>query len=120
MTQTATVGPLLVTVDAHELQSPGWNLMRQMFPRFVEEMELGRFVRNLVRDGHYAGLRGHHHQLPDGRTSDYQFDVYLLDTPPRPDESACLPVGAADETTPPGVAALIERTQIRRAEAVCR
>jgi hypothetical protein len=111
MTQTATVGALIATVNAHELHSPGWNLMRQIFPRFVEEMELGRFVRDLMKDGEYAGVRIEHHRLPDGRTSGYQFDIYLLERPTRPDDFAGLPVGAGAQTTPPGVAALTERVQ---------
>ena len=84
MTQVAPVGQPIATVNTHELNSPGWNLIRLMFPHFVEEMELGRLLRELMKDGHYTSLRVEHHRSADGRASSHEFDIYPLDAPAGP------------------------------------
>jgi hypothetical protein len=55
--QTATLGELIATVDVRELHSIRWGMMRQIFPRFVEDIELGRYLRTLLASGHYGAVR---------------------------------------------------------------
>ena len=84
MTQTPASGALVTTVDAADLHSIRWGLMRQLFPRFVEEIELGRYVRGLLTAGGVAAVRIEPHRLPDGRTSEHEFDIFEI----RVDDSA--------------------------------
>jgi hypothetical protein len=92
MTHVGPVGPPIATVNTHELNSRGWNLIRLMFPHFVEEMELGKLVRKLMKDGHYTSLHIEHHRSADGRASSYEFDIYPLDARPGPDDTPGLHV----------------------------
>ena len=76
-----TRGTLITTVNAHELHNIHWILMRAMFPRFAEEVELGRYVRNLMASGGFNEVHIEHHLMPDGTPSDFLFDIYRVDTP---------------------------------------
>lgn len=76
MTDTQTTERLITTIDAANLRSIRWYLVRQLFPRFAEEMELGRYMRNLLQSGQRTAVRIEPHRSPDGRTSDHVFDVY--------------------------------------------
>ena len=54
--------------------------MHAMFPRFAEEVELGRYVRNLTASGGFNEVYIEHHPMPDGTLSDFLFDIYRVDT----------------------------------------
>ncbi len=69
---------LVATIDVSTLQTVRWGLMRQLFPRFVEELELGRFVRKLLQERHYRGVHLEPHHDAAGRPSPHVFDVYAL------------------------------------------
>jgi hypothetical protein len=76
-TQTQTSGAeLIATIDVRELHGIRWGMMRQMFPKFVEEIELGRYLRELLVSGHYGALRVEPHQDPDGSPSTHIFGLY--------------------------------------------
>jgi hypothetical protein len=60
---------LVTTVDVRELHSIRWGIMRQLFPKFVEEVELGHDLRVLLTSGHYGAVRVQPHCGPDGRPS---------------------------------------------------
>jgi hypothetical protein len=51
-TETSTSEELVTTIDVRELHGIRWGIMRQMFPKFVEEVELGRYLRELLTSGH--------------------------------------------------------------------
>jgi hypothetical protein len=73
-TQTSG-GELIATIDARELHGIRWGMMRQMFPKFVEGIELSHYLRQLFVSGHYGALRVEPHQDPDGPPSTHSFDV---------------------------------------------
>jgi hypothetical protein len=75
-TQTSSSEELIATVDARELHGIRWGMMRQMFPKFVEEVELGRYLRELLTSGDYGAVRVEPHRDPGGRLSTHTFDVY--------------------------------------------
>ena len=77
-TSPANSGELVTTIDVRELHGIRWGIMYQMFPKFVEEIELGRYLRELLTSGHYGALRVEPHQGPDGLPSTHVFDVYRL------------------------------------------
>ena len=76
MTQSTSTDRLIATIDAASLSTIRWGLMRALFPRFVEEVELGRYVRTLLTSGLAAAVRIEPHRQPNGRTSDHEFDIY--------------------------------------------
>jgi hypothetical protein len=57
VSQTSTNGELVTTVNADALCTIRWGLMRQLFPDFVAEIELGRFVRKLLAGDRCAAVR---------------------------------------------------------------
>ena len=77
-TQTSSREQLVTTIDVRELHAIRWGIMRQMFPKFVEEVELGRHLSELRTSGHYGAVRVEPHQGPDGRLSTHIFDVFRL------------------------------------------
>ena len=78
MSRTSTEGDLLASVDANELQAIRSGLMRELCPQFVEELELGRFVRDLLSSEQCAAVRIERHPTADGSVSSHVFDVYQL------------------------------------------
>jgi hypothetical protein len=69
---------LIATVDAHGLHSIRWIVMRDLFPRFAEQLELRRFVRDLMRTDGSSAVRIQPHRADDGSVSDHVFDVYEM------------------------------------------
>ena len=76
--QTSTHGELVATVDLRELHSIRWGMMRQIFPRFVEDIELGRYLRTLLASSQNDAVRIVPHRGPDGQPSTHLFHVYRL------------------------------------------
>jgi hypothetical protein len=74
-------GELLATVDVRELNTLWWGPMRVMFPRFVEEVELGRFLKTLLASGRCRAVHIELHRQPDGSPSPHVFDVYGVGEP---------------------------------------
>jgi hypothetical protein len=79
MTGPKPAHELLATVDVRDLNSLRWGPFRQMFPQFVEELELGRYLRTLLRTSRLKAVRIEPHRQPDGSPSSHVFDVYLLE-----------------------------------------
>ena len=77
-TQTPRSEQLIATIDARELHGIRSGIMRQMFPRFVEEAELGRYLRRLLSGGDNGAVRIEPHGDSAGRPSTHIFDVYRL------------------------------------------
>ena len=71
----------VATVDLKQLSSIRWGPMRQLFPAFVEEIELGRYLKRLLAttatDCQTVELEAHHEA--DGRITPHVIDVFLVD-----------------------------------------
>ena len=70
------VEELVATVDVNTLQTGRWGLIRVFFPRFVDDIELGRFVRTLLAEHHYGPVHIERHRDADGSLSTHIFDVF--------------------------------------------
>ena len=78
MSPTPTEGDLLASVDVTELHATRSDLMRERCPQFVEELEFGRFVRELLGSEQCAAVRIERHPTVDGSLSSHVSDVYRL------------------------------------------
>jgi hypothetical protein len=76
--QTSNNAGLVATIDVRELHGIRWGMMRQLFPKFVEEVELGRYLRELLTSGQYGAVRVERHRNSTGQLSTHTFDVYRL------------------------------------------
>ncbi len=64
------------TVDIHDLRQLHWPIMRLLAPHFVEELELGRYVKGLLATRRWRDVRVVPHRTEDGELSKHVFDVY--------------------------------------------
>jgi hypothetical protein len=78
MTQTSPTEARVTTIDAASLHTIRGGLMRQMLPRFVEEIELGRYVRALLTRSGASAVRIEPHRHTDGRINEHEFDIYEI------------------------------------------
>jgi hypothetical protein len=69
----------LATVDVHELRTVRWGPLRQLCPTFVEEIELGRYLRQLLARSENHAVTLEPHQEANGTKSSHVFDVYRLE-----------------------------------------
>jgi hypothetical protein len=76
--QTAT-HELLATVDVHELQSLPWGPMRWLFPTFVDEIELARFLKTLLSGTENRAVAIEPHRDSTGRPSTHVYDVFRVE-----------------------------------------
>ena len=70
---------LLATVDVRELHSIRWGPIAQLFPSFVEEIELGRYLKRLLVRNDNSAVTIEPHRTQDGLPSSHVFDVYGLE-----------------------------------------
>ena len=85
MTANTPTPGLLATVDVRELNTVKWAPIRAMFPSFVEEIELGRYLKTLLAADACQAVRVQLHR-DERRQSTHVFDVYRMDEtehPPR-------------------------------------
>jgi hypothetical protein len=78
MTTPTPAQELLATVDVRDLNTLRWGPLRQICPGFVEEVELGRYLKSLLGTRACEAVRVVAHCLPDGSPSSHVFDVYGL------------------------------------------
>ena len=78
MTTQTSSGEFLATVDVRELNTLRWGPVRAMFPEFVEEIELGRFLKRLLAKRKCIAVSIQPHRLADGKPSTHVFDVYQV------------------------------------------
>ena len=65
------------TVDLHQLRTePLWPIMRVFAPRFVEEIQLNRYLRRLLATHRWSMVRVVPHADERGTPSKHVFDVY--------------------------------------------
>jgi hypothetical protein len=83
MTMIANQEQLIGTVNARQLRSGiRWMIMRPFAPHFVEEAELGRYLRDLLVTRQWSMVRVVPHIDEHGVPSDHIFDVYGVPAPP--------------------------------------
>lgn len=78
MSMAASGREPLVTVDVRTLETVRWGPLRQLFPSFVEEIELGRYLKRLLADNECRPVQIERHCDANGAVSSHIFDVYLL------------------------------------------
>lgn len=72
----------VATVDVKQLNTLWWGPMRQLAPSFVEELELGRYLKRLLADTRCRAVQIEPHRDPSGRVSTHVFDVFFsVDAP---------------------------------------
>jgi hypothetical protein len=73
---TYTPSDLIETIDVRQLDNAHLGILRVMFPRFAEEIELGRYLRRLLAREGYQGVHLQPHRAANGRVSPHLFDVF--------------------------------------------
>ena len=71
---------LIGTVDIGQLHEIRWPIMRLLAGRYVEEMEMGRYMRNLLATRHWAVVRMVPRKTLQGAPSTRVFDVSFQST----------------------------------------
>jgi hypothetical protein len=72
MSSTTPTRELIATVDSRELNTLRWGPMRQMFPAFVEEVELGRYLKKLLASMTCCAV-----EIAPHAGSSHIFDVFI-------------------------------------------
>jgi hypothetical protein len=67
---------LIGIVDAGQLHDIRWPFMRVLARRYVEDLEMGRYVRRLLASQRWAMVRLVPHNTEQGAPSTRVFDVY--------------------------------------------
>jgi hypothetical protein len=75
MSNTSIERKPLATVDVRQLNTLLWGPLRQMFPRFVEEVELGRYLKKVLASKECTAVQIEPHREMDGRASMHVFDI---------------------------------------------
>jgi len=65
----------VATVDVRQLNTQNWGPIRAMFPAFVEEMELARYLRRALAGGRCRAVRLEPHRDASGVPSTHIYDV---------------------------------------------
>lgn len=78
MTSPRGAGEPIGTVDVRALDSLRWGPLRQLFPGFVEELELGRFLKQLLAKTKCTAVKIEPQRDAQGHPSDHVFDVILI------------------------------------------
>ncbi len=66
----------IATIDIQELRQLHWPIMRLLAPHFVEELELGRYMKGLLATRRWRDVRVVPHRMETGELSKHVFDVY--------------------------------------------
>ena len=70
------VEELIGIVDAGQLHEVRWPLVRLLARRYVEDLEMGGYVRRLLASHRWAMVRLVPHTTEQGEPSTHVFDVY--------------------------------------------
>jgi hypothetical protein len=65
----------LAIVDSRQLNTVRWGPIRQMFPAFVENIELGRYLKDLLATAECHGVQLRPQRDASGNPSTHVFDV---------------------------------------------
>jgi hypothetical protein len=71
----------VATVDVKQLSSVRWGPMRQLFPAFVEDLELGRYLKRLLAETttDCQTVQLEPHRDAQGRLMPHVIDVFLVE-----------------------------------------
>lgn len=75
----------VTTVDVRELDTLMWGPIRVMFPSFVEEIELGRYIRRLLAHSQCKVVHIEPHRDASGQPSTHVFDISFVSEPAQVD-----------------------------------
>ena len=73
----------VATVDVRELNTLSWGPMRAMFPSFVEELELARYLKDVLADSRCRTVQIKPHRDASGAPSSHVYDVFYVSEPDR-------------------------------------
>jgi hypothetical protein len=79
MIEETTVHQLVATVDVRDLATVRWGPMRVMFPSFVEEIELARYLKTLLSGAEIYAVAIEPQRDVNGQPSTHVFDVYRVE-----------------------------------------
>jgi hypothetical protein len=79
MTTLQAAATPLVTLDVRDLHGLRLGFLRSMFPKFVEDLELGHYLNTLLDGSPGLAVRIEPHRDADGRLSTHVIDVYVLE-----------------------------------------
>jgi hypothetical protein len=82
MNTTSLERRLLATVDVRELNTLRWGPLRDVFPGFVEEIELGRCLKRLLSMCQGTAVQISPHRTGDGSKSTHVVDVFVIGESP--------------------------------------
>ena len=68
----------VATVDVRQLNTLNWGPIRAMFPAFVDELELARYMKRVLRNSQCKGVRAEPHQDASGVKSTHVYDVFFV------------------------------------------
>jgi hypothetical protein len=75
----------VTTIDVTELDTLMWGPLRAMFPSFVEEIELGRYLRRVLERRQCKAVQVERHIDASGQPSTHIFDVFFVNEPTQVD-----------------------------------
>jgi hypothetical protein len=75
----------VATVDVRQLNTLNWGPIRAMFPAFVDEMELARYLRRVLADAQCRAVRIQPHCDASGVASTHIYDVIYVSEADRAD-----------------------------------
>jgi len=67
-------GPV-ATVDVGQLNTLNWGPVRAMFPSFVEEIELARYLKQVLANAQCRTVQLEHHRDASGVQSTHIYDI---------------------------------------------
>lgn len=76
---TNTTQQAVATIDVRNLNTLSWGPIRQMFPAFVEEIELGRYVKSLLGSAKCKAVHIQPHLDSNSSPSTHVFDIFLTE-----------------------------------------
>jgi hypothetical protein len=68
----------VATVDVTQLNTLWWGPMRQLCPSFVEQMELGRYLKRLLASAGCQAVQLEQHRDATGAVQPHVLDVYFV------------------------------------------
>jgi len=68
----------VATVDVRQLNTLNWGPIRAMFPSFVEQIELTRYLKGFLTDAQCRAVQLELHQEASGVRSTHIYDVFYV------------------------------------------
>ena len=75
----------VATVDVRKLDTLMWGPLRAMFPSFVEEIELARYLKRILKHSQCRAVQIEPHLDASGQASTHIFDIFYVSDPSQVD-----------------------------------